>query len=394
MNYNSARLKQGFEQLTISPLVLLGRFIALFYRMPNPDGYFLIYPNRDRGGSYKVNADIAQLIANINPLIIFTKHELNGGFRHLFDIPGVKILDIHKQIDNKLFHVINIIWRGIIASWINRCEAPVLLGGECIYFYKLLPHVKKETKTIELCHVNKWLNYTQAFIPFIDIRLFSTHKIQRDVAAQYKKNLVPEPYFERLNFIDNKVDIPDEFWPENKHLNVLFVGRGSPQKRVPLMAEIAKRVKGFRPDIQFTLVGDVDALVPDEIKRLVTIRNDINKAEQLQQLYRNHDVLILTSLFEGLPIVVMDMMAQGRPIISTAVDGIPDYVQHSVNGLLIDDILNEEHVISKGVEHILWLDDDRVLLNTLSLNARAFALSHFSRKVFDESYLKLLEKKL
>src|SRR5690349_3368617 len=109
MTYRTARIKQTVEQIGISLFVWLGRLIGLFYRMPNPGGYFLIYPNRDTGGSYKVNADIAALIRDKKPLLIFTKHERNGGFRHLFEIDGIGILDISKQIDNKAYHFINLI---------------------------------------------------------------------------------------------------------------------------------------------------------------------------------------------------------------------------------------------------------------------------------------------
>jgi glycosyltransferase involved in cell wall biosynthesis len=390
MTYRQARLKQRAEHFCLLPLVWLGMAIAIFYKKPNRGQVFLIFPNRDRGGSYKVNADIAQLVAPQLPLLLFTKKERNGGFRHLFNIEGTTLLDISAQIDNKWYHAINVVWRGILAAWINQCPQPVVFGGECIYFYKLLPHLRKRVKTIELCHVNQWLNYTQAFVPFIQHRVFSTQKILRDHATQYASHRVPAQYHSRLQFIDNKVDIPEPFWPTATHLQVLFIGRGSPQKRVPLMAEIAKQVKQQQPEIQFTLVGDVEALVPNDVKPLVTIRTDVNKAEQLTALYRQHHVLVLTSLFEGLPIVVMDMMAQGRPIISTAVDGIPDYVQHEHNGLLINDVLNEDAVVSQGVTHILRLAADDALLRQLGANARQFALAHFSSVVFDESYLQLL----
>jgi glycosyltransferase involved in cell wall biosynthesis len=390
MTYRQARIKQSIEQAAIFPLVLLGRFIGIFYRINNPGGYFFVFPNRDTGGSYKVNADLANLVKDKKPVLLFTKHERNGGFRHLFEIEGAKIIDLSSQIDNKWLHFINIIWRGIIASSVNRCTRPVLFGGECIYFYKLLPHVAKKTWRVELCHVNIWLNYTQAFIPFIDKRIFSTEKIRRDHEHQYQQNRVPKKYFERLVFIDNKIPIPEEYWPAYKHVSVLFVGRGAPQKRACLVAEIAKRVIAIRPQIKFTMIGDVLNVVPDDVKKIITIRTDIADPKQLIQFYKNNNVLILTSLFEGLPIVVMDMMAQGRVVLSTAVDGIPDYLKHMQTGVLINEVKDEKKLINQAVDFILMLDDDEALVKRLSANARAFALSHFSAKVFDDSYKKML----
>jgi L-malate glycosyltransferase len=392
MTYRLARWKLVIEHFCLLPLVWVGRMVGLFYKVSNPGGIFLIYPNRDTGGSYKVNADIAKLFNKHKPLMIFTKKELNGGYKHLFEIEGAKTLDISRQIDNKYFHFVNVIWRGILTQWILSTKNPVLFGGECIYFYKLVPHVYQKATCIELCHVNKWLLYTQAFAPMIHYRVFSTQKILRDHEAMYHKNGIPPTLKSRLTFIDNKIDIPQAYWESHAHIKVLFVGRGSPQKRVHLVAAIAERVKKIRPEIEFTLVGDVQEIVPDNIKPFITIRTDINTPSLLQPLYQSHDVLILTSLFEGLPIVVMDMMAQGRVVVSTAVDGIPDYVKHMDNGLLIDAIQDEEDVIKKGVEAILLLDENPLLVKRLSQAARAFALANFSSVAFDEAYRKLFAR--
>jgi glycosyltransferase involved in cell wall biosynthesis len=391
MTYSTARLKQQAEHIVLLPLVWLGRLIGLLKKAPDNEGIFLIYPNRDTGGSYKVNADIAALLKDKKPLVIFTKKALNGGYQHLFELPGVNILDINRLIDNKYIHFLNVIWRGIISQWIKQHKKPVVFGGECIFFYKLVPHVYKTARCIELCHVNKWLNYTQAFAPFIHYRVFSTQKILRDHAKQYDTNGVPDYLKDRLIFIDNKIEMPQQHWEEHEHLQVLFVGRGAPQKRVHLIVAIAEKVKQLRPEIGFTLVGDVEALVPENVKQLITIRTDINKASLLQPLYQAHDVLLLTSLFEGLPIVVMDMMAQGRVVLSTAVDGIPDYIKHMNNGLLINAVENEDEVVRQGVEWILQLDEDRQLLRKLSGAARAFAVKQFSGSAFDENYLKLFK---
>ncbi len=393
MTYRFARFKQRTEHILLLPLVWIGRLIGVFYRLPNPGGIFLIFPNRDMGGSYKVNADITRLLAPYKPLVIFTKKQHNGGLKALFELDGVTLLDISHMVDNKYYHFINVIWRGILAQWVSRTRQPVVLGGECIYFYKLVPHVYKKATCIELCHVNKWLNYTQAFAPMLHYRVFSTRKVLRDHAAQYHETGIPVSLKQRLTFIDNKIDIPAEDHTCHEHLQVLFVGRGAPQKRVHLIAAIAQNVKQMNPRIGFTLVGDVEPLVPEEIKPLVTIRTDIRSAEVLQPVYRAHDVLLLTSLFEGLPLVVMDMMALGRVVVSTAVDGIPDYVHNLENGMLITEVNNEEEVVRQGVEIILQLEKDRTLLKKLGKAARTFALAHFSPEAFDNAWLGLFGKK-
>lgn len=391
MDYQTARIKQRVEQFLLSPLVLMGRVIGLFYKIDNPSGIFLIFSRYDAGGSMKVNADVAKIIAKHQPLIVFTKKPKDGTFRALYDIEGVKILDIAKQIDNKLIHFMNAIWRGILATWINRHDAPIVFGGEAIYFYKLLPYLRKETKRFEIIHVNKWMNYNQSFIPFMDKRIFTAKKVMRDYQAHYKQSGVPNEYAKKLEFVENFVDMPSVKPSLNKHIHILFIGRNSPQKRPHLAFEIAERVTKSNPKIKFTFVGDLEEYRSKETES-IKIRTDISKQEQLQELYETHDALLLTSLFEGLPIVVMDMMANGRVVISTPVDGLLDNVEHMKSGILFSEVINESKVVDEGVNEILNLNNHSDLRVQLGNNARQHAEECFSYETFRKKYWSFFEK--
>jgi glycosyltransferase involved in cell wall biosynthesis len=47
------------------------------------------------------------------------------------------------------------------------------------------------------------------------------------------------------------------------------------------------------------------------------------------------DIVVLPSLFEGLPLVAVEAGAMGRPMVATDVDGTPEVVLHGVTGLLV-----------------------------------------------------------
>src|SRR4029077_18847221 len=104
--------------------------------------------------------------------------------------------------------------------------------------------------------------------------------------------------------------------------NVLFVGRGAPQKRVHLISKIAERLFKQSDNIHFTFVGDVTDLLSEEVVAKSTIYEFVEDKAFLYSLYDRSDILLLTSAYEGLPIVVMDMMVRGKVVLSTAVDGI------------------------------------------------------------------------
>ena len=55
----------------------------------------------------------------------------------------------------------------------------------------------------------------------------------------------------------------------------------------------------------------------------------------MQELYAEHDIFLFPSLIEALPLVIQEAMAAGMPVITTETCGMPDLIQHEVNGLLI-----------------------------------------------------------
>jgi glycosyltransferase involved in cell wall biosynthesis len=57
--------------------------------------------------------------------------------------------------------------------------------------------------------------------------------------------------------------------------------------------------------------------------------------EQMPELYAEHDVFLFPSLVEGLPLVLLEAMATGMPVITTNTCGMADVVEDEFNGLLI-----------------------------------------------------------
>ncbi len=389
MTYRTAILKRNCELVCMFPFVLLGKLAGILFPLKTKHSTFLFFSSADIGGSIKVNADIVNCIKDQKPLIIFSKKPRNNEFLPLFNIEGVRIIDLHSYIDNKWYHFVNFFYRGVIAAWINKNEKPVVFGGECLFFYKIIPHIKKEAKTIELCHLNTWFNFSQAFIKDIDARIFSTPKIKRDVEKQYRDNNLPAQFYERLHFTDNKIEIPPLQEIANPLLEVVYVGRGAPQKRVHLIAEIAKRMKENNRPVHFSFVGDVEEIIPESTRQFCTLYGNINDAVTLNNIYQQSDVLLLTSLYEGLPIAIMEMMARGKVIISTAVDGIPDYITHKENGLLIT-ATDEDKIVESAISLLELLIADKELKKTIGQHSHAYAVAHFSGENFCNFYQKML----
>lgn len=136
MTYKAAIRKLKWEQFFMAPFVWMGFAAAKIWPLKTQHRLFLIFPNADIGGAVKVNADIAELFKAEKPLIIFSKKAHNNLYRPLFEATGIKIIDLHRLIDNKALHFINFFYRGLLAGWINAQPKATVFGGESIFFTK------------------------------------------------------------------------------------------------------------------------------------------------------------------------------------------------------------------------------------------------------------------
>ena len=389
MMYRRAKIKLAVEQIFVFPFMFAGKIYGKIAPLKNNTNLFFFFPNADIGGAPRVNADITRCLQDKRPLVIFSKKAANNKFLQLYKIDGVQILNLQHLIDKKVFHFINFFYRGVIASWINKAEQPVVFGGESLFFYKVIPHIRKNIPCLELSHLPTWLPYNIGFIERITQRIFSTKKLKENVESQYRENNLPKKYFDKLIFVDNAIDIPITSSLENEKLEVVFIGRGAPQKRVHLIAAMAKLLNEQNEKIHFTFIGDVENSINIHEYPFCSFFGIIMDEKKMAEIYSASDVLILTSAVEGLPLVVMTMMAYGKPVVSTAVNAIPDYIVHENNGLLIYET-EENKIIEQGVQYLKLLHHDRQLLKSLGQNSRAIAIEKFSREKFCETYKRLL----
>ncbi len=390
MSYRSRKRILWWETWLMWPFVAAGKIAGRFFPLPGKHRVFLFFPNADIGGSPKVNADIIRCVQAFLPLVIFSKKPANNLFKDRFIQPGVRTIDLARLVDNKWYHFVNFFYRGVIAGWINAAVNPVVLGGECIYFYKIIPHLKSRIKCIEVCHLNTWINYTIGFTDRIDVRVFSTEYLKKQVAEQYQQNNLAPGYYDKLLFIENAIDIPEYAAITNPILQVVFIGRGSPQKRVYLVAEIAKEMHRLSLPVYFSFVGDVEKVIRVEDYPYCKFYGNVQNDELLNGIYKQSDVLILTSAFEGLPVVVMQMMAYGKVVVSTKVNGIPDYIFHGDNGYLLD-AESEAGIVKQGVTYLSRLIEQPELIREFGDRSRKMAIARFSNEAFCKSYLDILQ---
>ena len=125
------------------------------------------------------------------------------------------------------------------------------------------------------------------------------------------------------------------------------------------------------------LETQVNELGLQENFRFLGFRKDV------KELLFAFDVFVLPSLFEGLPNVILEAMASGRPIVATAVDGTPELIEHNETGLLVPP--KSPHALQ---EQILNLLENEEKGSKLVQQAKEMAKQKFS---FDQQFRKFEE---
>jgi glycosyltransferase involved in cell wall biosynthesis len=145
----------------------------------------------------------------------------------------------------------------------------------------------------------------------------------------------------RMAVIPNGVDVARFSGSGERRLQarprLLFVGRLAVQKNLPMLLEA---LVGVSEQFDTVLVGD--GPLENELRASVTRLGLTNvrfygraDGQELVELYRTADIFVLPSEREGMPLVLLEALAMGLPIVATDVPGSRDVVIPGDNGLLV-----------------------------------------------------------
>jgi glycosyltransferase involved in cell wall biosynthesis len=140
---------------------------------------------------------------------------------------------------------------------------------------------------------------------------------------------------------------------------LLFVGRLTPVKRVDGIVRALAAVPGAR----LVVAGD-----GDERPALRALAAELGVGERVlwlgavpraavASLCRQAALLVLNSAHEGLPHAAVEAMAEGTPVVATAVGGTPEVVEHGVTGVLVP--ADRPAALAEAVAHLLARPDLR-----------------------------------
>lgn len=198
------------------------------------------------------------------------------------------------------------------------------------------------------------------------------------------KNIVviPNGVSERFSF--NKIDF------EHKQTNLLYVGRLSSEKNIP---KLINSVSMLNSNVIFNIVGDGEQKI--NIENYITQYNYKNIilhgkkiGQELLDFYKRADIFLLASDYEGLPLVLLEAMASGTPIIASDVKGIQELVNK--DGVLVNPPTAEN--FAEAIKHLI---KDKKRRLALSLSGREKAKGYSWNSIvnkFESLYLEVLNE--
>lgn len=239
--------------------------------------------------------------------------------------------------------------------------------------------------------------------PFCDL----TTQVSRTGLARYVQvGAVPA---NKIRFVPNGVDI-DRFRPDRdarsrmrKELGLgdefvwLAVGRFEEAKDYPNMLRAFARVREARSDVRLFIVGQgvlraeaerlVDELGLGEVVRFLGIRNDI------PELMNAADAYVMSSAWEGMPLVLLEAAAVCLPVVATDVGGNREVVLEGQTGFLVPP--KDHESLARAMLRLMRLSPD--VRRAMGQTGRAYIEAHYSLdrvvEQWETLYRELLRRK-
>ena len=171
----------------------------------------------------------------------------------------------------------------------------------------------------------------------------------------------------------------------------IAVGRIQYQKGFDTLVEVFKRVHKKHPDWTVNIYGDgnLRSELEEQISEagLNGVINLMGRSNEIYKKLRDASFYIMSSRFEGFPMVLIEAQSQGLPIVSfDCPNGPSDIINNGVNGILVED--QNKDALYDGICYMIEHPDERKAMGKKALeNVNQYStvvICNMWQKLFDE----------
>ncbi|WP_206919528.1 glycosyltransferase [Alicyclobacillus suci] len=350
----------------------------------------LIVPWLVTGGADKVNLDLVENLKCQSTHIMTTlptEHEWEGQFRQ--HTPHITHLgNWFTSLDSMTDYVLD---------YIARHKIDVVLISNSQLGYQLsepLKRVYSDLKIVDLLHMEEphepfdYFRYSARYKSNLDHRIVITNALKKSLVSLYGESEA------RVSVIPNGVKVSRSYRDtgyieklHRKRIHIGFVGRMVKQKQPMDFIHMASLLSQMSNVVEFSMVGDGELL--SEVAKAVessglNIQILGRKERGIDHIRDAVDILVAPSLREGLPIVGLEALSVGVPVVAYDVPGWRDLIIDGMNGYLVP--MGDIKGLASQVKSIL---EDNELREQLSINAYTLVSEKFSIQRMSDSYLNL-----
>lgn len=341
--------KRGFEVILVTLFNIEEQEIWRFYKDSIDPKIKLVCLNKKLGFDYKIYYSLYKVIKKEKPTIV---HSHLSTFRYLLPscirFKKVKFIHTLHSDANKLLHTKYDYYlsKVLYKKWIK----PVCISKESKESY------------------NKLYGYSNSTL-----------------IVNGRNNLTKTSSFKEVETFFTKIK-------ENKSIKVLLhIGRFSKEKNQQNLIKAINEVNKHSVQIKLLILGEGDAKIKSKLLHVIQDENILllgSKKNVADYLFLS-DAFILPSIYEGMPISLIEAFSVGCLPICTGVGGMKNMIKHNENGIRISS--TEVDSITSSIKHYLSLDNNQI--EEISRKAISDYKKYYSIEQCCDNYLNLYKKK-
>jgi glycosyltransferase involved in cell wall biosynthesis len=171
------------------------------------------------------------------------------------------------------------------------------------------------------------------------------------------------------------------------------IGRLSKEKGVHYLLKAGSEIIAKYPDVKILIIGE-----GPERQNLETLAKQLHISknvifcgfqENVTEFYPLIDIVVLPSVTEGLPIVLLEALAYSKPIVATRVGGIPEVITNDKTGILVEP--QNPSQLAEGIIRVLENSEDA---NRMASEGRKLVEEHFNSKDLSKKIEKIYQEVL
>jgi len=310
----------------------------------------------------------------------------------------------YEAITKQIYHLYKFLdeeskWKDYLFYLIETRDIRILFLAGSVYVYSLLPEIKQRFPHVKVVDqlFNEFghIENNRKYAPYIDMHVVANEVIKGILIDRFGEDK------NKIRVVVHGVDVEKRFNPDNieevrgaasrvlprDKFFVSFIGRFSEEKCPEKFVEMASLLKE-ESNLHFMMIGNGPEYprIKQRIREL-QLENKIYApgfVSDLRPFLKMSGVLVIPSQIEGIPIILMESLALGVPVIASGVGGIPSIIRDEFNGFVCQP-LNVE-AFARNIRRV---SRDQRLCESMKANAREYALRHLSVDKTNREYCNL-----